>query len=113
MEVEKDGLFSSFCLKILHHGERKFGDTHRFATTEDPEDFASKVGQREIFGVIEETLLGTSLCRLGGNGNRSFVEDLARLTAQSPGHRRYDRQLRQISLTGNSLRFLFSPFFAV
>ncbi|CAF1685436.1 unnamed protein product, partial [Adineta ricciae] len=36
--ISIDGLF-----QVLHHGERKFGDTHRFATTEDPEDFASKV----------------------------------------------------------------------
>ena len=39
---EKSAL-SFLRVKIGHHGERKFGDTHRFATTEDPEDVASKV----------------------------------------------------------------------
>ena len=29
--------------KVLHHGERQRGDTHRFAQTEDPEDFMSYV----------------------------------------------------------------------
>ncbi|CAF1278502.1 unnamed protein product, partial [Adineta ricciae] len=36
---------------VLHHGERKFGDTHRFATTEDPEDFASK---ERLYAVWDE-----------------------------------------------------------
>jgi hypothetical protein len=29
--------------KVFHHGERQQGDTHRFAQTEDPEDFMSYV----------------------------------------------------------------------
>ena len=29
--------------KVFHHGERQRGDTHRFAQTEDPEDFMSYV----------------------------------------------------------------------
>ena len=29
--------------RVLHHGERQRGDTHRFAVTEDPEDFMSMV----------------------------------------------------------------------
>jgi len=43
IRVPYDGFVSAEALyQILHHGERKFVDTHRFATTEDPEDFASK-----------------------------------------------------------------------
>ncbi|CAF3645652.1 unnamed protein product [Rotaria sordida] len=43
IETANDGFVSVDGLHlVLHHGERKFGDTHRFATTEDPEDFASK-----------------------------------------------------------------------
>ncbi len=30
--------------RVFHHGERQRGDTHRFAQTEDPEDFMSYVG---------------------------------------------------------------------
>lgn len=30
-------------LKVFHHGERQHGDTHRFAQTEDPDDFMSHV----------------------------------------------------------------------
>jgi len=29
--------------RVFHHGERQRGDTHRFAQTEDPEDFMSYV----------------------------------------------------------------------
>ena len=29
--------------RVFHHGERQRGDTHRFALTEDPEDFMSLV----------------------------------------------------------------------
>jgi hypothetical protein len=29
--------------RVFHHGERQRGDTHRFAITEDPEDFMSMV----------------------------------------------------------------------
>jgi hypothetical protein len=29
--------------RVFHHGERQRGDTHRFAATEDPEDFMSMV----------------------------------------------------------------------
>ncbi len=29
--------------RVLHHGERQHGDSHRFASTEDPEDFMSMV----------------------------------------------------------------------
>jgi hypothetical protein len=29
--------------RVFHHGERQRGDTHRFALTEDPEDFMSYV----------------------------------------------------------------------
>ena len=36
--VKIDSLF-----RVFHHGERQRGDTHRFAQTEDPEDFMSYV----------------------------------------------------------------------
>ena len=29
--------------RVFHHGERQRGDTHRFAITEDPDDFMSMV----------------------------------------------------------------------
>jgi hypothetical protein len=31
--------------RVFHHGERQRGDTHRFAQTEDPEDFMSYVSE--------------------------------------------------------------------
>jgi hypothetical protein len=58
--------FNIIIQQVLHHGERKFGDTHRFATTEDPEDFASKVrlDSQIIFLVNNQIIIGTSLCCL-------------------------------------------------
>jgi hypothetical protein len=32
--------------RVFHHGERQRGDTHRFAQTEDPEDFMSYVNMK-------------------------------------------------------------------
>ncbi|CAF4442880.1 unnamed protein product, partial [Adineta steineri] len=50
--ISVDGLY-----QVLHHGERKFGDTHRFATTEDPEDFSSK---ERLYAVWDEMELDRS-----------------------------------------------------
>lgn len=63
--IDRSFFFSS-CGKVLHHGERKLGDTHRFATTEDPEDFASKVFFSSfVFLHINEISLGTLVYCLG------------------------------------------------
>lgn len=35
--------------RVFHHGERQRGDTHRFALTEDPEDFMSLVNFKFSF----------------------------------------------------------------
>lgn len=34
--------------RVFHHGERQRGDTHRFAQTEDPEDFMSYVSFKKV-----------------------------------------------------------------
>ncbi|CAF1170591.1 unnamed protein product [Rotaria sp. Silwood1] len=58
IETSNDGFVSVDGLhQILHHGERKFGDTHRFATTEDPEDFASK---ERLYAVWDEMQIDRS-----------------------------------------------------
>ena len=38
--------------RVFHHGERQRGDTHRFAQTEDPEDFMSYVIIKFIFLIL-------------------------------------------------------------
>ena len=40
--------------RVFHHGERQRGDTHRFAQTEDPEDFMSYQRIKTIFSEINE-----------------------------------------------------------
>lgn len=40
--------------RVFHHGERQRGDTHRFAQTEDPEDFMSYQRVATIFAEINE-----------------------------------------------------------
>ncbi|CAF2636731.1 unnamed protein product [Rotaria sp. Silwood2] len=58
IETPNDGFISVDGLHhVLHHGERKFGDTHRFATTEDPEDFASK---ERLYAVWDEMQIDRS-----------------------------------------------------
>jgi hypothetical protein len=39
---------------VFHHGERRHGDTHRFATSEDPEDFMSIQRIKDIFTEIND-----------------------------------------------------------
>lgn len=36
-------VFIDSIYRVFHHGERQHGDTHRFASSEDPEDFMSMV----------------------------------------------------------------------
>lgn len=45
--------------RVFHHGERQRGDTHRFAITEDPEDFMSMVNIKLVTRIIESI---TFLC---------------------------------------------------
>lgn len=40
--------------RVFHHGERQRGDTHRFAQTEDPEDFMSYVSHSFFYFEIIE-----------------------------------------------------------
>lgn len=48
-QVSIDALY-----RVFHHGERQRGDTHRFAQTEDPEDFMSYQRIKTIFCELNE-----------------------------------------------------------
>ncbi|CAF3610857.1 unnamed protein product [Rotaria socialis] len=74
-ELPNDGFISVDGLhQVLHHGERKFGDTHRFATTEDPEDFASK---ERLYAVWNEMQIDrSSKIHLSALLNHPIIADM-------------------------------------